>query len=244
MSAGQDPIMIIGPGIPPAGRVATVEAVPIPEPDFEVLGVRPLKHAAAPMLMVDLEVRDSSGLEVYMIALTVQLMIEPARRTYDDATRVKLMELFGPPERWSVTTRSLVWTRLDVLVPSFTGSTTVSIPLSCHYDLELAATKYLHSLPEGQAPCAMHFNGTIYYKDERGALQMVLVPWSASIDFKLPVEVWQTTIDHYYPNTAWVGMRTQTLEALQQRKLTLGASTVDSAIEMLLEQTAEEPADA
>jgi hypothetical protein len=39
-------------------------------------------------------------------------------------------------------------------------------------------------------------------------------------------------------------MRTQTLEALQQRKLTLGASTVDSAIEMLLEQTAEEPADA
>jgi hypothetical protein len=24
----------------------------------------------------------------------------------------------------------------------------------------------------------MHFNGTIYYKDERGGLQMVLVPWS------------------------------------------------------------------
>jgi uncharacterized protein DUF6084 len=243
MSAEREPVMIIGPGIPPAGQVATVEAVPIPEPDFEVLGVRPVKHAAAPMLMVDLEVRDSSGLEIYMVALTVQLMIEPARRTYDDTTRAKLMELFGAPERWAVTTRSLVWSRLDVLVPSFTGSTTVSIPISCHYDLELAATKYLHSLPDGQAPCAMHFNGTIYYRDEHGALQMVLVPWSASIDFKLPVEVWQTTIAHYYPNTAWVGMRTQTLEALQQRKLTLGAATVDAAIVQLLALN-EEPGDA
>jgi hypothetical protein len=62
MSAGQDPIMIIGPGIPPAGRVATVEAVPIPEPDFEVLGVRPVKHAAAPMLMVDLRCATQAAL--------------------------------------------------------------------------------------------------------------------------------------------------------------------------------------
>ena len=60
-----------------------------------------------------------------MIALTIQLMIEPARRSYDDATRERLVELFGAPERWAVTTRSLVWSQLDVLVPAFTGTTTV-----------------------------------------------------------------------------------------------------------------------
>ena len=56
-----------------------------------------------------------------MVALTIQLMIEPARRSYDDATRERLVELFGAPERWAVTTRSLVWAKLDVLVPAFTG---------------------------------------------------------------------------------------------------------------------------
>ncbi len=65
-----------------------------------------------------------------MIALTIQLMIEPARRTYDDATRDRLVGLFGPPERWSVTTRSLVWSQLDVVVPAFTGQTTVAVPIS------------------------------------------------------------------------------------------------------------------
>src|SRR5262249_46213961 len=96
----------------------------VPEPDFEVLGARPVKYAAAPMLTIDLQISEPSGRPVYMIALTIQLMIEPARRTYDDATRERLLELFGPPERWSVTTRSVVWTQLDVLVPAFTGVTT------------------------------------------------------------------------------------------------------------------------
>ena len=130
------------------------------------------------MLAIDLQVSEPSGRQVYMIALTIQLMIEPARRSYDDATRERLVELFGAPERWAVTTRSLVWSQLDVLVPAFTGSTTVSVPIACHYDLELAAAKYLHSLPDGEAPLALHFNGMIYYPGDDGGLQMVLVPWS------------------------------------------------------------------
>ena len=96
-----------------------VRAVPagLPEPEFAVLGARSVRHAAAPMLALDLQVSEPSGRQVYMIALTIQLMIEPARRSYDDATRERLVELFGAPERWAVTTRSLVWSQLDVLVP-------------------------------------------------------------------------------------------------------------------------------
>ena len=141
------------------GTVLTIEldagATPVnaaeqpPDLEFAVLGARTVKYAAAPMLTLDLQVSEGSGREVYMIALTIQLMIEPARRAYDDATRERLVELFGAPERWAVTTRSLVWSQLDVLVPAFTGSTTVPVPVACHYDLELAAAKYLHSLPDG-----------------------------------------------------------------------------------------------
>jgi hypothetical protein len=208
-----------------------------PEPDFAVLGARPVRYAAAPMLSLDLQVNEPSGRQVYMIALHIQVMIEPARRAYDDATRAKLLELFGEPERWSVTTRSLVWAQLDVLVPAFTGSTTVAIPVACSYDLELAAAKYLHSLPDGMAPMALHFNGTVYYRGEDGALQMVLVPWSTSIDFRLPVSVWRETIAHYYPKMGWAAVGIDTLEALQQAKLARGLATLDATVAALLAES-------
>ena len=206
-----------------------------PDPEFAILGARAVRYAAAPMLALDLQVSEPSGRQVYMIALSIQLMIEPARRRYDDATRERLVELFGAPERWAVTTRSLVWSKLDVLVPAFTGSTTVSVPVACHYDLELAAAKYLHSLPDGEAPLALHFNGMIYYPAEDGGLQMVLVPWTKSIDFRMPVAVWKETIEHYYPNTGWVALRSQTLEALQREKLGRGLATIDACVEQLLD---------
>jgi uncharacterized protein DUF6084 len=206
-----------------------------PDLEFAVLGARPVKYAAAPMLQLDLQVGETTGAQVYMVALTIQLMIEPARRAYDDATRERLVELFGAPERWAVTTRSLVWSKLDVLVPAFTGTTTVTVPIACHYDLELAAAKYLHSLPDGEAPLALHFNGMIYYRGEDGGLQMVLIPWSKSIDFRMPVSVWHETIAHYYPGTAWIAVRAQTFEALQREKLTRGLATLDACINAVLE---------
>ena len=208
----------------------------LPEPEFAVIGVRAVRYAAAPALTLDLQVSEPSGRPVYMIALTIQLMIEPARRSYDEATRARLVELFGAPERWAVTTRSLVWAQLDVLVPAFTGTTTVTIPVACSYDLELAASKYLYSLPDGEAPLALHFNGTIYYPGDDGGLQMVLVPWNKSIDFRMPVSVWRETIEHYYPNTGWVALRSQTLEALQREKLDRGLATLDACMEALLKE--------
>jgi hypothetical protein len=211
-----------------------------PDLEFAALGARPVKYAAAPMLTLDLRVSETSGREVHMVALTIQLMIEPARRRYDDATRARLVELFGAPERWAVTTRSLVWSQLDVLVGAFTGSTTVSVPIACHYDLELAAAKYLHSLPDGVAPLALHFNGMIYYPGPDGRLQMALIPWSKSIDFHMPVSVWQETIDHYYPGTAWVALRSDTLEALQQEKLARGLATLDACVADLLKGTPDD----
>ena len=55
---------------------------------------------------------------------------------------------------------------------------------------------------------------------------MVLVPWTKSIDFRMPVSVWQETIEHYYPNTGWVALRAETLEALQREKVDRGLATL------------------
>ncbi len=217
--------------------VAATETEVAPEPEFEVIGARSVKYAAAPMLMFDLQVSEPSGRQVYMIALTIQVMIEPARRTYDDATRERLAGLFGPPERWSVTTRSLVWAQLDVVVPAFVGSTTVAVPIACNFDLELAAAKYLHALPDGQAPLAMHFNGLVYYPNDAGGLQMTMIPWARSVEFRMPVSVWSDTIDHYFPNTGWVGLRSDTLDALERQRVNRGDATFDATIQKLLAES-------
>jgi Family of unknown function (DUF6084) len=223
-----------GPAVPAVGDAAAPGAAP--EVEFSVLGARPVRYAAAPMLALDLQVAETSGRSVYMLALSIQLMIEPARRAYDAPTHARLVELFGTPERWAVTTRSLVWAQLDIVVPAFTGVTTVTVPVACHYDLELAAAKYLHALPDGEAPLALHFNGMVYYPGDDGGLQIVLLPWSNSIGFRMPVRVWRETIEHYYPGTAWVGIRAETLEALQRAKLERGLATLDATVAALLDE--------
>ncbi len=214
----------------PGGEGSPAEA----QPEFAVLGARALRHSAAPMLMLDLQVSEPRGRPVYMIGLTIQLMIEPARRTYDDATRERLAGLFGAPERWAVTTHSLVWAQLDVVVPAFTGSTTVAVPIACNFDMEIAAAKYIHSLPGGKVPLALHFNGIVYYPNADGGLQMTLVPWSRSVDYRMPVSVWQETIEHHYPNTGWVALRSETMQSLERERLARGLPTYDACLQRLL----------
>jgi hypothetical protein len=215
-------------------------AVPVgPEPKFQVLGARPRRHAALPVLEFDVHLAETSGRQVYVVALSTQVMIEPARRSYDAEMRERLVELFGPPERWSMTTRSLVWTQVDVLVPAFTGSTTFSLPVTCGYDQELVAAKYFHSVTDGEVPLAFNFNGTIYYRDDDGRLQMTLVPWSCSAEFRMPVSAWHELIEHYYPGAGWVGLRTDTLDALAREKARRGLPTFDACVAALLEETDE-----
>ena len=71
-----------------------------PAPTFEILGAEAVRHAAAPTLHFAGQVTEPEGREVYTIALRAQIMIEPAKRSYDDDTRARLIELFGEPERW------------------------------------------------------------------------------------------------------------------------------------------------
>ena len=60
--------------------------------------------------------------------------------------RAAASSLFGPPERWAATTRSLVWAQPTCSCRRFTGSTTFAIPSPCTYDLEVAAAKYFDAL--------------------------------------------------------------------------------------------------
>lgn len=218
----------------PESAVRSPQVAAAIEPEFALLGVSAVRHAALPTLAFDIHVSEPSGRQVYLIALTAQVMIEPARRRYDAEAHERLVELFGPPERWSVTTRSLVWTQLDLLVPAFTGSTTFRAPVTCSYDHEIVAAKYFHSLSDGEVPLAFNFNGTVYYREDGGRLQMSLVPWSCSAEFRMPVSVWRELIDHYYPRTGWLALHADTLDALAREKTRRGLPTFDATVRELL----------
>jgi hypothetical protein len=196
--------------------------------------VHVVRHAAAPTLRFTLGVKDPSGREVFMAALSVQIQIEPAKRIYDPEEKAKLTELFGDPHRWTTTAQRMHWTSESVLLPSFTGSMSAEIEVLCNYDVELAAAKYFHSVKDGEIPLAFHFNGSVYYSGDDGRLQVVQVPWDTSASFAMPVSAWREMIDSYYPYRGWVPVHRDTLDALQRLKARLGAPTFDAALSELL----------
>jgi hypothetical protein len=202
--------------------------------EFAVLAAEPIEHAAVPGLRFQLHATEPSGREVYTIALSAQVQIDPARRSYDDATRARLVELFGEPERWGATTHALQWARVEALVPSFSGQTLFALEVPCSYDLEVAAAKYFDSLPGGEIPLSFHFNGTILYAGEHDRLQVALVPWSCSTRWLLPVDTWRRTIAAHYPGGGWIRLQADTLAALGRAKAERGAHSFDETVRGLL----------
>ena len=211
-------------------------AVPSPPTALEiaVLGAEPIEYAAAPGVRFHLHVTEPSGRDVYTIALSAQIQIDPAKRTYSDAERERLVELFGAPERWGATTHALPWARVDMLVPSFSGSAAFTVDVACTYDLEVASGKFFGGLRDGDVPLTFHFNGSVLYRGEDDRLQVVLVPWSCSARWRMPVAVWRRTIAAHYPAGGWIRLREDTLEALARRKAELGAHAFDDAVRALL----------
>jgi hypothetical protein len=204
------------------------------EPAFSVLDVEPVPHAAAPELRFHLHVDDPAGREVHAVALSVQIQIDPARRVYDDETKARLVELFGAPERWASTTQVFRWAHADVLVNGFTGATSFAVDIPVTYDLEVAASKYLYSLPDGEAPLTFLFNGMVLYRGEQDRLQVAQVPWSCTARWRMPVAAWRRVIDAYYPGGAWVRVQRSTLDRLAERKAAGGHHSFDALLGELL----------
>jgi uncharacterized protein DUF6084 len=205
-----------------------------PALDFTVLGAEPLEHTATPGVRFHLHVSEPEGREVYAIALSTQIQIDPARRMYAAAERERLVELFGAPERWGATTHSFRWARIESLVPSFTEAVAFTVEVPCSYDLEVSSAKYFDSLGDVEVPLSFHFNGTVLYRGTDDRLQVVLVPWSCSVQWRMPVEVWRRTIDAHYPGGGWIRLQRETLEALARVKAERGLHTFDDTVRELL----------
>ena len=144
-------------------------------------------------------------------------------------------DLFGDPNRWSQTLRTMLWTHAVVVVPSFAQQTVVDLPVPCSFDFNVAATKYFHALENGDLPLIFLFSGTVFYEDETASLQAVPISWEKEATFKLPVHAWRELIESYYPNSAWLTLRKDVFDRLYQYKVRCGIPTWEQTLERLLD---------
>ena len=206
---------------------------------FDCVGAHAERYAVAPSMSLTLRIAETTGVKVDAIALRCQIRIEPTRRRYSDAEAERLNDLFGDTQRWADTLKPLQFTTVSLMVPGFTGSTELDLPVMLSYDLEIGSTRYFAGREEGEVPLLLLFSGTVF-SSPGGRLQVQQVPWSKEASYRLPVGVWREAIEAHFPNSAWIRMSLQTLDALQQFKTRQALPTWDATITALLKQAGDE----
>jgi hypothetical protein len=212
--------------------------------NFRIDSAEAAPLAATPQLCFKLQIDAADAchsVPIQSVLLRVQVRIEPTRRGYPPSFRPGLAALFGEPQRWGATMRSLLWTHANLLVPSFVGSTLVDLPIECTFDFNVAATKYFSSLDEGDVPLCFLFSGTCFYQTDAG-LQAAQISWEREADYRLPVHFWKEMMSLYYPNCVWLSLDKHTFERLHEFKTRNALPTWEQAIERLLRQPIAETA--
>lgn len=200
---------------------------------FDCVDVRPERYAVAPTLVFRLRVTEATGAKLDGIILHCQIRIEPQRRRYGGAESERLHELFGEHRRWGDTLRTLQFAVVSTAVPAFSGSVEVDLPVPCTYDFEVATAKYFHALEAGEVPMRLLFSGTAFVRAGTG-FSAEPVPWHREASVGMPVVIWRELMDLHFPQSAWVRVRRDTLDALQAFRSHRALPTWDEAFAALL----------
>ncbi len=119
------------------------------------------------------------------------------------------------------------------MVQGFTGATQVELPLECTYDFEVTASKYLHALRDGMIPLQFLFSGTVFTRGEQN-FSVQQVPWDREDHYDMPVSAWRELMQLHYPNTGWLRLNRDTVDALSAYKSARGLLSYDDAVTSLL----------
>ena len=208
-----------------------------PELTFEIRAGDVLEHAAVPTLRFVVAVSCvGAAAQVRSVALNVEVRIAATRRRYEPGERDRLVELFGRSEDWGRNLKTLHWTSLTLHVPAFTGTTEVELPITCTYDLEVAASRYFSALEDGEVPLEFLFSGTVFYAGADGRLQVGRIGWDKDASFRLPVATWRDMIDRHFPDSAWLRLRRDSFERLRAYRARHTLMSWDEAVDRLLDE--------
>ena len=210
----------------------TVTPTTLPALEFEIESAEAVRFAAAPTVAFTLRI--ASDKPVRSLALNAQIRIAPARRRYSGRDEERLVELFGPPDRWGETLRTFRWAQTSVHVPPFDETTSVELAVPCTYDLEVATAKYFYALDEGDVPLEFLFSGTIFFIAE-AMLRTAQIPWDREATYRMPVRAWKQAMDSHFPGSAWLRLRDDVFDRLVAYKSRHALPTWEAAVDDLLE---------
>src|SRR5580692_1028513 len=133
----------------------------MPDLAFKIESASVVPFAAVPMVAFQLHISNALAKEkIHTVALRCQIQIETTRRRYTPQEQERLLDLFGQPDRWAQTLRSMLWTHVNLVAPGFEGaSTVVDMQVPCSFDFNVAATKFFDALSDGEIPLNMLFSG-------------------------------------------------------------------------------------
>jgi hypothetical protein len=203
--------------------------------DFAVLGANPDLASASPAISLQLRITETTGTPVQAVALRTQVRIQPLRRRYDDSEAEALRDLFGERARWGSTLKPMQLAFANQVVPGFIGSTDVELALPCSYDFDVAANKYLYALDSGEIPLLLLFSGTVFTSGPNG-FNVTPVAWDKEATFRLPVEVWRTTMQLHFPGSAWLRLSADTFDALHRYRIREQLLDWDDVVTRLLKE--------
>jgi hypothetical protein len=210
---------------------------------FTVLDAVPEPYAATPTLLFRLRVTDDDELPVSAVALRAQIRIEPQRRPYTDLEAAGLIDQFGGRERWHETLRPYQWTHATAMLRGFSGDLEFDLPVPCTYDLEVAGTKYLHALRDGDVPLALLFSGTVFRPGGGTAgLGVEQIPWHLEASYRMPIAVWRALMDRFFPNSGWIRLERDTLDELIRFRSEHGLISWEATLARLLASSSSSPA--
>jgi hypothetical protein len=208
----------------------------MPNLSFQVEEAIVVPFAAVPTIALKLLIKNAAANEtIHTVALRCQIQIEVTRRRYTPDEQERMLDLFGAPDRWSQTLRSLLWANLNMVVPGFPGPSTVAdLHVPCTFDFNVAATKYFEGLSDGDIPLNIMFSGTVFYAQPDSGLQVAPISWEQEARFKLPVKLWREMMDSYYPNNVWLNLRRDVFDRLYRYKIQHGIPTWEQTLEEVL----------
>lgn len=204
-----------------------------PELDFACTSVQALRPAATPTLRITLAL-DAGDAAVRSVLLDVQVQIAATRRRYDADEQAQLADLFGQPERWGATLRTLPWLRATLVVPPFAGTTTAQLDIPCTYDFEVAAARYLAALRGGDVPLELLLSGTVFHAGGAGTMQVSRIGWDRELACALPVATWRAAIDQHFPGAAWLRLDRAAFDRLATFRAQRALPSWEAVVEELL----------
>jgi hypothetical protein len=222
-----------------SARPGAAPATSVPQLEFSVESAHAVRYAAVPTLGFALRIERPDGGEVRSVALNAQLRIAAASRSYRPAEQERLFELFGRPEQFGKTVRSLLWANATANVPAFRGSTVYELTVPCTYDFEVAAAKYLEALEGGEVPLELLFSGGVFYPEPGGRLQVASISWDQEVGFSLPVAVWREAMREHFGDSPWLRLGRESFERLHAYKAQNSFASWDDAVDALLVASGE-----